>query len=227
MIELLRRSWVALLVLVLALIAQIPHAAFVSNAAPYLGQVGYKVQEPGLLSLAYAFAIGFEMLTLMFVVHGHRVASYGFSAASFAINLCYYSMHGVALWSMVALPAWLLSVLLPCAIASYSHILAGAQDTPLQVGAWVHGWWAKVRGNNAQPIVHDVVLATMPVEPPVIVHSEVVTVHDGAPDPSDRPAYARWLHMEKGVTQSTLATQFGVHRNTIGKWLRSGEEVVS
>lgn len=42
---------------------------------------------------------------------------------------------------------------------------------------------------------------------------------DGAPDPTDKEAYAKWLHMEKGMTQTALAAQFGVHRNTIRTWL--------
>ncbi len=48
---------------------------------------------------------------------------------------------------------------------------------------------------------------------------------DGAPDPSDKEAYVRWLYMEKGLTQSALATQFGVHRNTIAKWLNGATKV--
>jgi len=48
---------------------------------------------------------------------------------------------------------------------------------------------------------------------------------DGAPDPSDKEAYVRWLYMEKGLTQSALATQFGVHRNTISKWLNGATKV--
>lgn len=42
---------------------------------------------------------------------------------------------------------------------------------------------------------------------------------DGAPDPTDKEAYAKWLYMEKGLTQTALAAQFGVHRNTIRTWL--------
>ena len=232
MIEILRKSYVALLVLFLALVAQIPHAAYVFNVAPYLA---LPVQPQSNLSawlLAYAYAIALESATLMFVVHGNRRASYGFAGASFLVNMCYYAMHGVALWSLAAFPAWLLSALLPVAIASYSHILAGAQDEPLHWPQWAVAGWAKVRG-NAQPIVQ-AEIETVQVEVPAVGHEEIgimqpelATVHDGAPDPADRPAYARWLHMEKGVTQSALATQFGVHRNTIGKWLKSGEEVVS
>lgn len=225
MIEILRKSYVALLVLFLALAAQIPHAAYVAYAAPYLG---FPVQPQSNLSLwlaawllAYAYAIGVELLTLIFVVHGRRAASYGFAVASFLINLCYYAMHGVDLWSWSAFPAWLLSALNPVAIASYSHILAGAHDEPLHWPAWAVAGWAKVRG-NAQPIVQPVTVSVQPIVHEEIgsVHSEVVTVHDGAPDPSDRAAYARWLHMEKGATIAQLSAQYGVHRNTVSKWIK-------
>lgn len=235
MIALLKKSGVALFVLALALIAQIPHAAHVFDRAPYIGQ---SVQHDSALSawmLAYAYAIALESATLMFVVHGHRNASYGFAVASFAVNLSYYSMHGVQLfWG--AFPAWLLSALLPIAIASYSHILTGAEDVQMELPVWVLRAWAKVRG-VAQPVIVQATVQTLPVTVQAPEHPVqkciVVPVQptddaqpadseptlDGAPDPTDKEAYAKWLYMEKGMTQSALAAQFGVHRNTISKWL--------
>lgn len=50
---------------------------------------------------------------------------------------------------------------------------------------------------------------------------------DGAPDPSDREAYAKWLYMEKGMTQTALASMFGVHRNTVSKWLNGSAKVAA
>ena len=124
MIEILRKSTVALIVLALALVAQMPHAAYVFAHAPN------PVAEISVAewALASAYAIAIESATLMFVLHGQRAASCGFAVASFAVNMSYYAMHGVALWSVSAFPAWLLSALLPIAIASYSHILTQAHD---------------------------------------------------------------------------------------------------
>ena len=52
-------------------------------------------------------------------------------------------------------------------------------------------------------------------------------VLDGCPDQSDRPAYAKWLHMEKGMSQTALGKMFGVHRNTVGNWLKEADKVAS
>jgi len=244
MIALLKKSGVALLVLALALIAQIPHAAHVFDRAPYIGQ---PVQHDSALSawmLAYAYAIALESATLMFVVHGHRNASYGFAIASFAVNLSYYSMHGVQLfWG--AFPAWLLSALLPIAIASYSHILTDTEDVPMEWPAWALRAWAKVQGvekfTPPSEIIHTPVQLVAPIAQDVtpIVQEDAQSLTDdaqsgdedaqpigsdddrldGAPDPTDKEAYAKWLYMEKGLTQTALAAQFGVHRNTIRTWL--------
>lgn len=145
MITLLKKSGVALLVLALALIAQIPHAAHVFDRAPYIGQALQPDSAWYALLLAYAYAIALESATLMFVVHGHQRASYGFAFASFAVNLSYYAMHKVVLFSVAALPAWLLAALLPIAIASYSHILTGAEDAQVALPDWATGAWAKLR----------------------------------------------------------------------------------
>jgi hypothetical protein len=50
---------------------------------------------------------------------------------------------------------------------------------------------------------------------------------DGCPDQNDKPAYAKWLHMEKGMSQTSLGTMFGVHRNTVGKWLKDADKVAA
>lgn len=232
MIELLRKSYVALLVLFLALVAQIPHAAYVFNVAPYLA---LPVQPQSNLSawlLAYAYAIALESATLMFVVHGHRRASYGFAGASFLVNMCYYAMHGVALWSLVAFPAWLLSALLPVAIASYSHILAGAQDEPLQMPAWVTGAIARLR-NRATPVIADATpmqptlqLATEDATPALqeeaSVQEEPGDVQDDAqPDPKER---ARQMKSE-GFSNAQIAGMLQVNPSTVGRWLNGAKQV--
>lgn len=235
MIALLKKSGVALLVLALALIAQIPHAAHVFDRAPYIGQ---PVQHDSALSawmLAYAYAIALESATLMFVVHGHRNASYGFAIASFAVNLSYYSMHGVQLfWG--AFPAWLLSALLPIAIASYSHILTDTKDVPMEWPSWALRAWDKLHQAapaivqpEVQPKPKKIAQPQSPTVQPIVQEDAQPTgdaqsadsepALDGAPDPTDKEAYAKWLYMEKGLTQTALAAQFGVHRNTIRTWL--------
>lgn len=75
---------------------------------------------------------------------------------------------------------------------------------------------------TVQTIVQEDAQPTEDAQP---VDSEPVL--DGAPDPTNREAYAKWLHMEKGMTQIELAAQFGVHRNTIRTWLNSAGKVAS
>ena len=228
MIEILRKSYVALLVLFLALVAQIPHAAYVFNVAPYLA---LPVQPQSNLSawlLAYAYAIALESATLMFVVHGHRRASYGFAGASFLVNMCYYAMHGVALWSLAAFPAWLLSALLPVAIASYSHILAGAQDEPLHWPAWAVAGWAKVRG-NATPViaeeksVQSIEKSVQPIEKSVqgdAIGDMQAGDEDAQPplhvDPKER---AKQLRSE-GLSNNAIAKELQVNPSTVGRWMK-------
>lgn len=106
-----------LFVLVLALIAQLPHAADVFRMI---------VHGSGVWATAhsYSFAIALELAVLLFVVQGRHIESYGFAAVSIAMNLSYYYLHDVHLFAWSALPALLVSVALPVAIARYSHAVA-------------------------------------------------------------------------------------------------------
>jgi len=121
-VSILRTPLAVLIVLVSALAAQIPHASDV-----------FRLVVGGDSPLAYAhgfvFALALEMAVLMFVVQQRQFESYGFAAVSVCMNLSYYHLHGVPLLSPSALPAWLVSVALPVAIAQYSHLLADATHT--------------------------------------------------------------------------------------------------
>ena len=55
-------------------------------------------------TLAYAFAAAVEVAVLLFVLAGHKGISYTFAAASFATNMVYYAIGGVALLSVAILP---------------------------------------------------------------------------------------------------------------------------
>lgn len=77
----------------------------------------------------------------------------------------------------------------------------------------------------AQP---ETVQAQLPIVHTVIEDAQTADSEpalDGAPDPTDKEAYAKWLYMEKGLTQTALAAQFGVHRNTIRTWLNGTAKV--
>lgn len=112
----LRSDGVLAAVLILALAAQMPHAAAVfARLAPGAGWLG--------AAHAAAYALALEGAILIFVMRGRRWTSVGFAACSVAVNLAYY-------WPAFVAPAALLvSVALPVAIALYSHEMAAhAQD---------------------------------------------------------------------------------------------------
>jgi len=127
-VSILRTPLAVLIVLVSALAAQIPHAADVFRLA---------VGGTGALAIAhgYVFALALEMAVLMFVVQQRQYESYGFAAVSVCMNLSYYHLHGVHLFAPAALPAWLVSIALPVAIAQYSHLLADATHAPAHAPA--------------------------------------------------------------------------------------------
>lgn len=85
---------------------------------------------------------------------------------------------------------------------------------------------AQPPADSVHPTTPIVQVLSEPIEDTLPIDSDD-GLCDGAPDPSDKEAYVRWLYMEKGLTQSALATQFGVHRNTISKWLNGAAKVAS
>jgi hypothetical protein len=134
----LRTPLATLIVLCSALIAQLPHAADVFRMI---------VMGDGALAVAhsYTYAVALELAVLLFVVQRRNVESYIFAGVSILVNLSYYYLHGVALLTIAALPAWLISIALPAAIAQYSHLIAaatGEHEAPATTPATTtRRWW--------------------------------------------------------------------------------------
>jgi len=114
-IKLLKSQNAVIVVLVVALLAQMPHAqaVFYDN--------GHTQNLLGLVFSIFA-AVALEIAVLVFVVRGNVHASWGFALFSIAINLVYYA-DAQAAWYLPN-PSWLLSAGLPIAIALYSHEVA-------------------------------------------------------------------------------------------------------
>lgn len=120
-IKFLRSPLATLIVLCSALLAQLPHAADVFRLI--VAGNGW----PAILH-GFTYALALELAVLLFVVQHRNVESYIFAAVSILVNLSYYYLHGVALLSVAALPAWLVSIALPAAIAQYSHLIVAATE---------------------------------------------------------------------------------------------------
>lgn len=122
----LRTPVATLIVLCAALVAQLPHAADVFRII--VSGTGW----PAILH-GYAYAIALELAVLLFVVQRRNVESYIFAGVSVLVNLSYYSLHGIDLLTIAALPAWLVSIALPAAIARYSHLLVETPQAQTQL----------------------------------------------------------------------------------------------
>lgn len=110
-IKILKSSNAVIIVLVLALLAQMPHAQYV------LYSHSRELDWFGLLVTTIG-AIALEMAVLVFAVRGNVQVSWGFAAFSTCVNLVYYYDTSASLWTPTN---WLLSIGLPVAIALYSH----------------------------------------------------------------------------------------------------------
>ena len=136
-VKLLQSSWAAVVTLALCMWAQIPHS-----------QSAFEYWSKGLSG--WTFAWGFEAAVLMFVVRGMHWASWTFAAFSVLINVAYYSLDGVKMWAWPNADNWinwLLSIVLPFAIAMYSHVLAHGKDDEverLHLPVWVQLWRMKI-----------------------------------------------------------------------------------
>jgi hypothetical protein len=139
----LRTPAATLIVLCAALLAQLPHAADVFRLI--VGGMGW----PAVLH-GYAYAVALELAVLLFVVQRRDAESYLFACVSILVNLSYYALHGIQLFSVPALPAWLVSIALPAAIARYSHLLVDdATQAPAAIAQTDGADVAQNGGENA------------------------------------------------------------------------------
>ncbi len=195
----LRTPTATLIVLCSALLAQLPHAADVFRLVVMGDGWG-----PTLHS--YTYAVALELAVLLFVVQRRNVESYLFAGVSILVNLSYYHLHGVMLWSVAAAPAWLISIALPAAIAQYSHLIAAATanaaatdkraSTPART--WWRVWWRKT-DNDAPP----------------------VDVAQPEPSTGDAPA-PQQVTPTTTLSNTELARILNVSRQTVSKWRAGG-----
>lgn len=198
-LEYLRSRTAVIVVLVAALLAQMPHAQYVFM---------HYGHDQGLLGKIEAWfaAFALELAVLVFVAQSNKGAAWGFALFSVAINMVYYHETG-ATWYMPQ-PQWLLSAGLPIAIALYSHQVADgtghgavvqpdSADAPLEVPSVV------------QPDVQAECIAP-PAQPDAQRMDEVA---------AQRAKRAAQLKGE-GLSNAQIAMELNVHRNTVGRLLK-------
>ena len=210
----LRTPTATLIVLCSALLAQLPHAADVFRLI-VMGDGVWPVLH------SYTYAVALELAVLLFVVQRRNVESYLFAAVSILVNLSYYYLHGVALFTVAALPAWLVSIALPAAIAQYSHLIAAATaqqaQTATQPRVWRWRFWRKgatpatpadalARAREAQDIAR------------LLQQDDAATL---IADIAQQNARTTALQMaQEGVPVAQIAAQVGAKPTTVRSWLR-------
>lgn len=232
-LRVLQSSDAVLAVLVLALLAQMPHAQHV------FFQFSKELGVPGWIQSWFA-AIALEFAVLVFVVRSKTLQSWGFAAFSVAVNLVYYYDPQVAWYLPKA--TWLLSAGLPVAIALYSHEVANKhteQADTVQPAAQVTRTHTKrnvqvdeqseqytvvsqkpIVQATVQPMLETVkqaVLDTVRLSSPTTVQPDFASMTS-----QEKKAYiAQLILAGTPINQSQTAVQLGVSRTTLSAWCKA------
>lgn len=214
----LRTPAATLVVLIAALLAQLPHAADVFRLV---------VHGDGLLHMlhGYSYAVALELAVLLFVVQRRNAESYAFALVSVCVNLAYYALHGVQLFSVAALPAWLISVALPAAIARYSHLIVDAVHTN---GVAMHAPDDAVRAQGDAMHAPDDAGATQFIAPVRIVRApdDASATQSDALRTIDARTQALQMHAE-GMSATQIARALQRNPSTVRAWLRRAAQEVA
>lgn len=173
---------------------------------------------------AYAFAAAVEVAVLLFVLAGHKGISYTFAAASFATNMVYYAIGGVALLSAAVWPVLLLSALLPGCIMGYSHTIAShttaaPAQPPAQSLRRTWRWWRKSAAAAAMQPAQDATPAATATQSPVAPVAPDVA-DDALTAIAQQDARAAALQMaSEGCSVAQIAAQVDAKPATVRSWI--------
>ena len=202
----LRSKQVLVGVLVLALVAQMPHAQRVFYS------MGHDANWFGWIQ-SWAAALALEVAVLVFVVRSNVRVSWAFAAFSIAINLMYY-YDGVTPY----IAPLLLAAGLPIAIALYSHEVA--HDEVKAVQKEVHASRDDVQEavQMVQPVVQpDAEVVQIEVVAPFI--APLPDADDVQPDALDRRERALNM-MREGFKNAEIAVEVDAPLATVQSWRR-------
>lgn len=138
MIQELKSERVLISLVICVLAAQIPHAQGVWYHAS-AQTLAFDWAHLWTWLCAWLFALGLELSTLMQVIRGRHLLSYVFALISVFINLFYFQI--VTTSPLMQLPTryWLLSIILPVAIAGYSHLCVSVVHSASPAQFWALG----------------------------------------------------------------------------------------
>lgn len=206
----LRSQSATLSVLALALVAQMPHAADVFRLIVH-GETGWATLH------SYTFAVALELAVLLFVVQNKQAESYGFAAVSVAMNLSYYYLHGVQLFNLASIPALLVSVSLPAAIARYSHAVVASTSSAADKQPPVQEIVRTVR-----TVRTDEQSAEYTVRQPVQIPEQSAEQVDWSVATAEqkRAFVAELLNSGASVNKAELVRQLSIGRTTLYGWIR-------
>ncbi len=223
-IKFLRSPLATLIVLCSALLAQLPHAADVFRMI--VAGNGW----PAILH-GFTYAVALELAVLLFVVQHRNVESYIFAGVSILVNLSYYYLHGVALLSVQALPAWLVSIALPAAIAQYSHLIVAATEHGEAQPAAAPATASRRRWQFWKKPAESLATSNATTDAPIVEsdascgHSEgadAITVQPPTPAESPKQGKTARKANEYGMTDAQLAALLGVSRQRIAPMRSNG-----
>jgi hypothetical protein len=210
-IELLKSQNAVITVLVVALLAQMPHAEAVFYTH------GQSHDWLGRAASIFA-AIALELAVLVFVVRGSIRASWGFALFSVAINLVYYYRADATLADLA--PTLLLSAGLPIAIALYSHEVAEPVHSAPQVATVKR---TKAIATPVQEVAtfEQVIDKTMQAQ----FERDMQAIDDAAQAEVagiDKRQRAMQLKSE-GLSNATIAQELQVNPSTVSRWFKKVE----
>lgn len=212
-----------LCVLALALLAQMPHAADVFRLIVKPESTEHNWQWLFSVAHSYSYAVALELAVLLFVVLNRHVESYIFAGASILINLCYYGLSSVHLFSLNAFPAWLISIVLPVAIARYSHAIVDSGATEQQPQ---HKRVTRtVRNTQTVEQSEQFVVPTVQTSVITDVQPEIENVqyadYRSLSDEQKRTQFALIVSGKNVPGKVKLAELFGISRGTVYAWLNT------
>jgi hypothetical protein len=223
-IKLLKSQNAVVAVLVLALLAQMPHAASVFYHYSHAQNVWVSLQSIG-------FAVALEVAVLVFVARGSIQTSWGFAVFSIAINAVYYSDGSMStLLSASSWPFWLLSAGLPVAIALYSHEVA---DDPHTVTVRNHAATEPLRvvAGNMQVVTGNMHIAAVERNSATehcndtAIEVAVPVAVDCSTAITERQAQILQLR-SAGKTRGEIAALFGISLRTVDNEVKAARAVM-